>query len=124
MPEIIVLNDKDVEDLVSFDDNLRMIEQVFGDYNLGKSQAFPVIREEIKKHKGFFGIKSGYLGTQEVLGFKAGGFWANNKAAGLANHQSVIVLFDPATGRWSRANGKRAELLLARGGGRLVRVRR
>ena len=99
MPEIIVLNDKDVEDLVSFDDNLRMIEQVFGDYNLGKSQAFPVIREEIKKHKGFFGIKSGYLGTQEVLGFKAGGFWANNKTHGLANHQSVIVLFDPATGR-------------------------
>ena len=84
MPEIIVLNDKDVEDLVSFEDNLRMIERVFGDYNLGKSHAFPVIREEIKKHKGFFGIKSGYLETQDVLGFKAGGFWANNKTKGLA----------------------------------------
>ena len=37
---------------------------------------------------------------------------------------SRLELFDPATGRWSRASGKRAELLLARGGGRLVRVRR
>jgi hypothetical protein len=37
---------------------------------------------------------------------------------------SRLELFDPATGRWSRASGKRADLPLARGGGRLVRVRR
>ena len=99
MSEIVVLNDRDVEELVSFDDNLRMVEKVFGDYNLGKNHAFPVVREEIKQHKGIFGIKSGYLGANDVLGFKAGGFWADNKAKGLANHQSVIVLFDPVTGR-------------------------
>ena len=37
---------------------------------------------------------------------------------------SRLELFDPATGRWSRAGGKRADLHLARGGGQLVRVRR
>jgi hypothetical protein len=37
---------------------------------------------------------------------------------------SRLELFDPATGRWSRASGKRADLPLARGGGQLVRVRR
>ena len=37
---------------------------------------------------------------------------------------SRLELFDPATGRWSRASGSRADLHLARGGGRLVRVRR
>ncbi len=37
---------------------------------------------------------------------------------------SRLELFDPATGRWSRAGGKRAELRLPRGGGQLVRVRR
>ena len=37
---------------------------------------------------------------------------------------SRLELFDPATGRWSRASGKRADLPLARGGGRLLRVRR
>ena len=37
---------------------------------------------------------------------------------------SRLELFDPATSRWSRAGGKRADLHLARGGGRLVRVRR
>jgi hypothetical protein len=37
---------------------------------------------------------------------------------------SRLELFDPATRRWSRAGGKRADLHLARGGGQLVRVRR
>ena len=99
MAELIVLNDQEVAGLVSFDVNMRMIEQAFSDYSQGKSFAFPVIRESIKKHGGFFGIKSGYLEEQEVLGFKAGGFWANNKNAGLPNHQSAIMLFNPATGQ-------------------------
>lgn len=99
MTEIMVLNDQEVASLVSFDENLRMIEQAFSDYSLGKSYAFPVVREGIKKHEGIFGIKSGYLETQDVLGFKAGGFWSHNKNIGLPNHQSVITLFNPATGQ-------------------------
>ena len=79
MNELIVLNDEEVAELVSFDENLRLIEKAFGDYNRGESYVLPVIREKIEKHNGFFGIKSGYLANQEVLGFKAGGFWADNK---------------------------------------------
>jgi hypothetical protein len=37
---------------------------------------------------------------------------------------SRLEVFDPASGRWSRANGKHADLPLAPGGGRLLRVRR
>jgi hypothetical protein len=37
---------------------------------------------------------------------------------------SRLELYDPATGYWSRANGKFAYLRLQRGGGQLVRVRR
>jgi len=36
---------------------------------------------------------------------------------------SRLELYDPATGRWSRAGGKHADLHLAPGGGQLVRVR-
>ncbi len=99
MNELIVLNDEEVAELVSFDENIRLIEKAFGDYNRGESYVMPVIRERIEKHNGFFGIKSGYLAKQEVLGFKAGGFWADNKDKGLPNHQSAIMLFDPATGQ-------------------------
>lgn len=99
MSEMIVLNDQQVAELVSFDENMRLIEQAFGEYSRGKSYAYPVVREKIDKHGGIFGIKSGYIEQQEALGFKAGGFWAGNKDRGLANHQSVIVLFDPSTGQ-------------------------
>lgn len=99
MAEVIVLDDQQVASLVSFEENVRMIEQAFGDYNRGKSHAFPVVREEIKRHQGIFGIKSGYLETQETLGFKAGGFWKNNNSKGLTSHQSVMVLFSPETGQ-------------------------
>ena len=98
MAEVIVLSDQDVEKLVSFEENLKLVEQAFADFNRGKSHVFPVIREEVKKHQGIFGVKSGYLETQDVLGFKAGGFWSGNKTKGLASHQSVMVLFDPLTG--------------------------
>ena len=37
---------------------------------------------------------------------------------------SRLELFDPATSRWSRSSGKRADLHLPHGGGQLVRVRR
>lgn len=99
MNELIVLNDEDVEELVGFEENMRLIEQAFADYSRGESYVMPVIREKINKHNGFFGIKSGYLANQEVLGFKAGGFWADNKDKGLPNHQSAMMLFDPATGQ-------------------------
>jgi hypothetical protein len=36
---------------------------------------------------------------------------------------SRLEVFDPATGRWSRTDGKRTDLQLPRGGGQLVRVR-
>lgn len=99
MGEIIVLNDQEVASLVSFDQNLIMIERAFSEYSRGRSHVFPVVREAIAKHNGIFGIKSGYIESQAALGFKAGGFWANNKKAGLANHQSAICLFDPETGQ-------------------------
>lgn len=99
MAGIWVLNDQQVYELVSFEENMRWIEQAFVEFGLGQSQVFPVVREKIAKHDGIFGIKAGYLEKQEMLGFKAGGFWVGNRERGLANHQSVMLLFDPATGQ-------------------------
>ena len=99
MTEIIVLSDQDVERLVSLHECIPLVEKAFAEYDRGESFVFPVVREPIRKYDGVFGIKSGYLENQDVLGFKAGGFWANNRSAGLPSHQSVILLFDPRTGR-------------------------
>jgi len=99
MTEVIVLTDKDVEELVTFEETMVMVEKAFADFQERKSEVYPVVREEIKEHQGIFGIKSGYLKEDEILGFKAGGFWLKNLEKGLTNHQSTMVLFDPFTGQ-------------------------
>jgi hypothetical protein len=86
----------------------------------------------------------GYTNLQPVKGVLLGYFGpaTNGKRTSTPSHVMVInldykaeavvgirgpsrlELFDPATGRWSRASGSRADLHLARGGGQLVRVRR
>ncbi|KJS23627.1 MAG: hypothetical protein VR72_00510 [Clostridiaceae bacterium BRH_c20a] len=99
MAEVIVLTDRDVEELVTFEETMVMVEKAFADFQQGLSEVFPVVREEIKKHQGIFGVKSGYLTEDEILGFKAGGFWLKNMEKGITNHQSTMVLFDPFTGQ-------------------------
>jgi ornithine cyclodeaminase len=55
-----------------------------------------VVRETLSTG-GIFGIKSGH--ADSTLGFKAAGFWPENRLLGGAAHQATIVLFDPLTGR-------------------------
>lgn len=66
MAELWVLNDQQVAELVSFEENMHWIEQAFVELSLGKSLLFPVVRERIAGHNGIFGIKSGYIETQNL----------------------------------------------------------
>lgn len=75
-----------------------MVEQAFASLARGGSQLYPVVREQLPDSGGIFGIKSAYYQDRGWLGLKAGGFWANNRSQGLPAHQSVILVFDPATG--------------------------
>ncbi|MBY4871340.1 ornithine cyclodeaminase family protein [Burkholderia sp. Bp9017] len=61
-------------------------------------RVFPVVREKLHTG-GVFGIKSGDVARQDLLGFKAAGFWPGNRSRGGEPHQATIALFDPATGR-------------------------
>ena len=60
---------------------------------------FPVVRESLGFQGALYGFKSGFDPVSGALGLKAGGYWPNNAAKGLANHQSSIFLFDPETGQ-------------------------
>ena len=63
-----------------------------------EGRVFPVIREALSTG-GVFGIKAGDVQAQGLLGFKAAGFWPNNRQQGGEPHQATILLIDPATGR-------------------------
>ena len=77
---------------------IEALEKAFVAFANGRTLAYPVVREEVKEHRGIFGIKSGYLQDEQVIGLKAGGFWLDNPSLGLTAHQSTTVLFDPRTG--------------------------
>lgn len=99
MATIRIITQEQVKALIDFKNVIQIIEESFIHYCSGQNKVFPVIREHIQKHRGIFGIKSGYLTEADTLGFKAGGFWIENKSRDVPTHQSVIVLFNPSTGQ-------------------------
>ena len=74
------------------------VESVFAAMARGDAYNFPVIREAIGYEDALYGFKSGFDKAGKSLGVKSGGYWPNNAAKGLTNHQSTIFLFDPDTG--------------------------
>ncbi len=98
MSDFLVLSRAEIEPLLTLPDAMDCVEQAFRELALGQASLFPVIRERIEPYGGYFGVKAGHLRTAGVLGYKGGGFWASNRDQGVAAHQSVIVLYSPATG--------------------------
>lgn len=99
MSQILLLNDDEVCQLIPLASAVDLVEEAFLMDAQGKSEAFPVVREELTQHHGTFGIKSGQLLEPETLGLKAGGYWRKNpELRSLSAHQSTIVLFRHATG--------------------------
>ncbi len=95
----LLLLDKDaVERLLEPDDVMAAVREAFELHSQRQGRVFPVVREALSTG-GIFGIKSGDVGSQGLLGFKAAGFWPANRAVGGEPHQATILLFDPATGR-------------------------
>ncbi|MBI3942686.1 MAG: ornithine cyclodeaminase family protein [Chloroflexi bacterium] len=95
---ILCLSRHDIEEILTFDEVVKVVETAFSDYQLGRTKSFPVVRERIVPHNGVFGVKSGYVMGSETLGLKAGGFWGERVAAHLPGHFSTIILFDPSLG--------------------------
>ena len=95
----LLLLDRDAIDaLLSPDDALAAVREAFCLHSRQEGRVFPMIREALPGG-GSFGIKAGDVASQELLGFKAAGFWPGNRAQGGEPHQATILLFDPRTGR-------------------------
>lgn len=77
---------------------LAAVRDAFVLHSRQQGRVFPVIRETLATG-GVFGIKAGDVPAENLLGFKAAGFWPANRAAGGEPHQATIMLLDPATGR-------------------------
>ena len=96
--QLLLLDQHQVSALLQPDDVLDAVREAFVLHSTGQGQVFPVVREALNTG-GVFGIKSGTVPGQGLLGFKAAGFWPGNRHLGAEPHQATILLIDPATGR-------------------------
>jgi len=95
---LILLDKHQVEALLNPDDVVEAVREAFALHSQGEGRVFPVVREPLVTG-GVFGIKSGDVQSQGLLGFKAAGFWPANRGLGGEPHQATILLIDPKTGR-------------------------
>src|SRR5471032_533191 len=95
---LLLLNAAAVATHLQPDDVLAAVREAFVLHSREQGRIFPVIREALATG-GTFGIKAGDIPAENVLGFKAAGFWPGNRALGAEPHQATIMLMDPATGR-------------------------
>ncbi|MET3183069.1 UNVERIFIED_ORG: ornithine cyclodeaminase [Variovorax guangxiensis] len=95
---LLLLDKNQVDALLSPDEVLQAVQEAFVLHSEREGRVFPVVREPLSTG-GVFGIKSGDVQAQGLLGFKAAGFWPANRQRGGEPHQATIMLIDPATGR-------------------------
>lgn len=95
---LLLLDKHAVEQLLTPAEVTLAVREAFLLHGRREGRVFPVVREKLATG-GVFGIKSGDVPSQGLLGFKAAGFWPGNRALGSEPHQATILLFDPATGR-------------------------
>ncbi|WGS52750.1 ornithine cyclodeaminase family protein [Paraburkholderia sp. D15] len=94
----LLLDRDDVERLLQPADVMAAVKEAFVLHSEREGRVFPVVRERLATG-GVFGIKSGDVPSQGLLGFKAAGFWPENRKQGGEPHQATVLLMDPATGR-------------------------
>ena len=95
---LLLLDRDQVARLLVPDEVLAAVLEAFVLHSRGEGRVFPLVREKLVTG-GVFGIKSGDVPRQNLLGFKAAGFWPSNRALAGEPHQATIFLIDPATGR-------------------------
>lgn len=96
--QLLLLDTRQVASLLDYDMVIDAVADAFRLHSGGAGRIFPVLRERLG-NGAVFGIKSGDIAGQGVLGFKAAGFWPQNRPRGAEPHQATILLIDPESGR-------------------------
>jgi ornithine cyclodeaminase len=96
--DILLLDCHDVQALLTHEDSLSCVRHAFEAHSAQAGRAFPLVREFLGDN-AVFGIKSGDIAAEKVLGLKVAGFWPGNRRHGKDAHQATILLVDPDTGR-------------------------
>lgn len=94
-----IVPEAQVGGLITAEESFAAVEAVFAAMARDGARNFDVIRETLGHAGAVYGFKSGFDREGLVLGLKSGGYWPENTARGLTNHQSTVCLFDPESGQ-------------------------
>jgi alanine dehydrogenase len=96
---MLIISEPLAQALVSVEDAIEAVANVFASMARGDAHNYPVVREVVGLADAVYGVKAGGDVSAPFLGLKAGGYWPHNLGRGLTNHQSSTLLFDPDSGR-------------------------
>ena len=74
MIDILCLSGEDLEQLIPLPLAIEAVKEAFVLNATGEGKLFPIVRDRIGPDAGF-GIKTGFIPSQGVLGLQAGGSW-------------------------------------------------
>lgn len=100
-PTLLILNADDLKQLIEPQTVITAVREAFELHSSAEGDTYPVVREPLGQGPApaVFGIKSGAIESQRLVGLKAAGFWSHNRSLGAPAHQATIVLIDSHTGR-------------------------
>jgi alanine dehydrogenase len=84
--------------LVTMAEAIDVVEKVFTSLERGDSVVFPVTRGQAAQPGAGFGVKSGAVHDQGLIGAKIGTYWPGNRDKGLEAHGSTTFFLEPDTG--------------------------
>ena len=95
---VLLISRTEVEELLTIEKAIDVVESAFVEYARGESVTPPVLSLPIVAHEGGIDFKMCYLHRQGIAGGKAVSFFANNAALGLPSVMGTALLFDGKTG--------------------------
>lgn len=96
--ETLLLNAKEVEQLITVEDIVEAVKAGYQAFNQGKVTQPPIVSIETE-NGGEVDFKTGYSRQEEIIGVKmAGGFWDNPKNYQLPSAIAMICLFSGENG--------------------------
>jgi alanine dehydrogenase len=98
LTDIVVLSKDQVQDLLTMDEAIVAMEDVFAAASRGEADSVGVLHIDAKKYSGGWGIKPGYLESRGYVGVKMSCGYPNNISKGVPTIMGAILLADAKDG--------------------------
>jgi alanine dehydrogenase len=95
---LLLLNFKEIQNFLRMEDVLRVVEEAFREYGLGRAQMPPKQYLFYKKYDGDLRVMPSYLEALNISAVKVVNVHPKNRENNLPTVMGTIVLIDPSTG--------------------------